>query len=91
MALVSVVLLVSKLFLRRSLFSSTHEVKAIHGAIPNPGMCRQGKSMIPSISMSSTTSVSNDDGVQMRIGDYHCNLWDENFINCLSTSYEVVN
>jgi hypothetical protein len=86
MALVSFVPLVSKSGLRRSFFSSTHELKSTHRTIQNLGMCRQRKS----ISMSLTTSVSNDDAVQRRIGDYHSNLWDDNFIDSVSKSYEVV-
>lgn len=89
MALVSAVPLGSRLCLCRTSFGLTHELKAIRRTIPNLGMCRGGKSIAPSMSMSSTTSVSNEDGVPRRIGDHHSNLWDDDSIDSLSTSYEA--
>nr|UMW72399.1 putative (+)-alpha pinene synthase [Pinus nigra subsp. laricio]UMW72406.1 putative (+)-alpha pinene synthase [Pinus nigra subsp. laricio] len=87
MALVSAVPLHSKLCLCRTLFGFSHELKAIRSTVPNLGMRRGGKSIAPSMSMSSTTSVSNEDGVPRRIGGHHSNLWDDDSIASLSTSY----
>lgn len=89
MALVSAVPLNSKLCLCRTLFGFSHELKPIHSTVPNLGMCRGGKSIAPSMSMSSTTSVSNEDGVPRRIAGHHSNLWDDDSIASLSTSYEA--
>nr|Q9M7D1.1 RecName: Full=Beta-phellandrene synthase, chloroplastic; AltName: Full=(-)-(4S)-beta-phellandrene synthase; AltName: Full=Agg-Bphe; Flags: Precursor [Abies grandis]AAF61453.1 beta-phellandrene synthase [Abies grandis] len=73
--------------LHKSLIRSTHhELKPLRRTIPTLGMCRRGKSFTPSVSMSLTTAVS-DDGLQRRIGDYHSNLWDDDFIQSLSTPY----
>jgi len=38
-------------------------------------------------SKSVSMSLSVDDGVQRRTGDYHSNLWDDDFIQSLSTPY----
>ena len=40
---------------------------------------------------SMSMSLCDDDGVQRRIGDYHSNLWDDDFIQSLSTPYGVSN
>lgn len=88
MALVSVAPLVS---MRRPSLSSTYELKALHRKTPNPGMHRQRKSATRFISMRSTTSVSSDDAERRRVGDYHYNQWDDDVIDSLATSYEVVN
>jgi len=86
MALVSIAPLASKSCLHKSLSSSAHELKTICRTIPTLGMSRRGKSATPSMSMSLTTTVS-DDGVQRRMGDFHSNLWNDDFIQSLSTSY----
>nr|O24475.1 RecName: Full=Pinene synthase, chloroplastic; AltName: Full=(-)-(1S,5S)-pinene synthase; AltName: Full=Agg-pin1; AltName: Full=Beta-geraniolene synthase; Flags: Precursor [Abies grandis]AAB71085.1 pinene synthase [Abies grandis]AIF29188.1 pinene synthase [Expression vector pAPG2]AIF29194.1 pinene synthase [Expression vector pAPG1] len=87
MALVSTAPLASKSCLHKSLISSTHELKALSRTIPALGMSRRGKSITPSISMSSTTVVT-DDGVRRRMGDFHSNLWDDDVIQSLPTAYE---
>ena len=69
----------------KSSVSSPSELKALRIAIPSLGMCRRGKSITPSISMCLTT---NDD-VQKRIDNHDSNLWDDDFIQSLSTPYGV--
>nr|O24474.1 RecName: Full=Myrcene synthase, chloroplastic; AltName: Full=Aggmyr; Flags: Precursor [Abies grandis]AAB71084.1 myrcene synthase [Abies grandis] len=86
MALVSISPLASKSCLRKSLISSIHEHKPPYRTIPNLGMRRRGKSVTPSMSISLATAAP-DDGVQRRIGDYHSNIWDDDFIQSLSTPY----
>eukprot|EP00253_Pinus_taeda_P007093 PITA_07093 len=48
-------------------------------------MASVNQSQIPSKSVS--MSLCDDDGVQRRKGDYHSNLWDDDFIQSLSTPY----
>nr|Q84SM8.1 RecName: Full=Carene synthase, chloroplastic; Short=PaJF67; Short=PaTPS-3car; AltName: Full=(+)-car-3-ene synthase; AltName: Full=3-carene cyclase; Flags: Precursor [Picea abies]AAO73863.1 (+)-3-carene synthase [Picea abies] len=86
MSVISILPLASKSCLYKSLMSSTHELKALCRPIATLGMCRRGKSVMASKSTSLTTAVS-DDGVQRRIGDHHSNLWDDNFIQSLSSPY----
>jgi len=52
-------------------------------------MASVNQSQIPSKSVS--MSLCDDDGVQRRKGDYHSNLWDDDFIQSLSTPYGVGN
>ena len=62
----------------------------LHTTIPTLAiMCRRGKSIVPPfIEMLLTTTVFD---IQRRVGDYHSNLWDDDFINSLiSTPYEVI-
>nr|Q20HU7.1 RecName: Full=(-)-limonene synthase, chloroplastic; Short=PsTPS-Lim; Flags: Precursor [Picea sitchensis]ABA86248.1 (-)-limonene synthase [Picea sitchensis] len=88
MSPVSAIPLAYKLCLPRSLISSSRELNPLHITIPNLGMCRRGKSMAPaSMSMILTAAVSDDDRVQRRRGNYHSNLWDDDFIQSLSTPY----
>nr|ADU85930.1 (+)-sabinene synthase [Picea sitchensis] len=86
MSVISIVPLASNSCLYKSLMSSTHELKALCRPIATLGMCRRGKSVMASMSTSLTTAVS-DDGVQRRIGHHHSNLWDDNFIQSLSSPY----
>eukprot|EP00253_Pinus_taeda_P000723 PITA_00723 len=87
MALLSSAPLVS---ISRSLvFSSTFELKAMHRTIANLGMGRHRKSATPSLTMSSTTSVSNEDVVRRRADGYHYNQWGDDLIDSLATSYEA--
>jgi hypothetical protein len=51
--------------------------------------CAGEGNLTPSISMCLTTTVS-DDGVQRRVANHHSNLWDDNFIQSLSTPYGVI-
>lgn len=89
MALLSITPLGSRSCLHKSLvISSIHELKPLRRTIPSLGMCRRRKSVTPSISMRLETAVS-DDGVQRRDGNYHSNLWDDDFIHSLSTTYEA--
>nr|Q948Z0.1 RecName: Full=Camphene synthase, chloroplastic; AltName: Full=(-)-(1S,4R)-camphene synthase; AltName: Full=Agg-cam; Flags: Precursor [Abies grandis]AAB70707.1 (-)-camphene synthase [Abies grandis] len=82
MALLSITPLVS-----RSCLSSSHEIKALRRTIPTLGICRPGKSVAHSINMC-LTSVASTDSVQRRVGNYHSNLWDDDFIQSLiSTPY----
>lgn len=82
MSLISMLPLASKSCLHKSSISSTNELKALCRKIPTLVMCRGGKSVTSSMSM------SLDAGVQRRIGDYHSNLWDDNFIQSLSSPYQ---
>nr|F2XFA1.1 RecName: Full=(-)-beta-phellandrene synthase 4, chloroplastic; AltName: Full=Terpene synthase TPS-Phel-4; Short=PsTPS-Phel-4; Flags: Precursor [Picea sitchensis]ADZ45503.1 (-)-beta-phellandrene synthase [Picea sitchensis] len=84
MAIVSSVPLASKSCLHKSLISSIHKLKPFCRTIPTLGMSRPGKSVMPSMSMSSPVS---DDGVQRRTGGYHSNLWNDDIIQFLSTPY----
>nr|AFJ73582.1 2-methyl-3-buten-2-ol synthase [Picea abies] len=85
MALLSVAPLVSTWCVGKPLVGSS-EAKGLLRKIPTLEMCRLTKSVTPSISMCLTTTVS-DDGVQRRIANHHSNLWDDNFIQSLSTPY----
>jgi len=85
MALVSVAPLASRSCLSKSLISSTHELKPLRRTIL-PTL--RWKSATPSINMCLTTSNSVD-GVQRRIANHHSNLWDDDFIQSLSTPYEA--
>jgi len=85
MALVSVAPLASRSCLSKSLISSTHELKPLRRTIL-PTL--RWKSATPSINMCLTTSNSVD-AVQRRIANHHSNLWDDDFIQSLSTPYEA--
>lgn len=87
--IVSVEPLASKSWLRKLLMSSTHdELRALRRTVPIPGMRTRVKSVTPSISMSlATVDVSDDGRVQRRTGNHHPNLWDDVFIQSLSSSY----
>lgn len=85
MSLISAVPLASSC-VSKSLISSVREHTALRRAIATLQMSRRGKSVAASIRMSSATAGS-DDGVKRRIGDYHSNLWDDNFIQSLSSPY----
>jgi len=87
MALVAVVQFASKLCLPGSLSSSTHKIKPVRRTIPIFRMYMRGKSVTPSVSMSLTAAVSDDDAVQRRVSDFHPNLWDDDFIQSLSTPH----
>ena len=97
MALLSITPLASRSCLRKSLVMSSifHELKPLRKTIPTLiGKCSTSsrRSVTPAsiTSMSMETAVS-DDGVQRRVGNYHSNLWDDDFINSLiSTPYEVI-
>nr|AAX07267.1 (-)-alpha-pinene/(-)-camphene synthase [Pseudotsuga menziesii] len=71
-----------------------HEHKPLRKTIPTLiGKCSTSsrRSVTPAsiTSMTMETAVS-DDGVQRRVGNYHSNLWDDDFINSLiSTPYEA--
>jgi len=86
MSVISIVPLASKPCLYKSFISSTHEPKALRRPISTVGLCRRAKSVTASMSMSSSTALSNV-GVQRRIGNHHSNLWDDNFIQSLSSPY----
>nr|UNY86182.1 (-)-limonene synthase [Pinus armandii] len=86
MSLVSVIPLASQSCLPRSLSSSIHEVKPFHTTIPNLGMRRQRKLTSTPHAAASMTAVS-DDAATRRRGDYHSNLWDDDFIQSLSAPY----
>eukprot|EP00253_Pinus_taeda_P006932 PITA_06932 len=87
MALLSSAPLVS--ISRPLVFTSTFELKAMHRTIANLGMGRHRKSATPSLTMSSTTSVSNEDVVRRRADGYHYNQWGDDLIDSLATSYEA--
>jgi hypothetical protein len=87
MAIVSTVPLASKSCLHKSLISSTHKLKPFCRTIPTLGKSRPGKSVMPSMNMSSPVS---DDGVQRRTGGYHSNLWNDDIMHFLSTPYGVI-
>nr|Q9M7D0.1 RecName: Full=Terpinolene synthase, chloroplastic; AltName: Full=Aggteo; Flags: Precursor [Abies grandis]AAF61454.1 terpinolene synthase [Abies grandis] len=87
MALVSILPLSSKSVLHKSWIVSTYEHKAISRTIPNLGLRGRGKSVTHSLRMSLSTAVSDDHGVQRRIVEFHSNLWDDDFIQSLSTPY----
>nr|QMU24002.1 TPS limonene [Pinus massoniana] len=88
MSPVSVISLPSHLCLPTSFIDrSGRELKPLHITIPNVAMRRQGKLMTgASMSMNLRTAVS-DDAVIRRRGDYHSNLWDDDFIQSLSAPY----
>nr|UNY86181.1 alpha-pinene synthase [Pinus armandii] len=87
MAVVSIAPLAAKSCLHKSFIGSTHDLRTICRTIPTLGISRRGiKSVAPSISMSLTTIVS-DDGVQRRIGGFHSNLWNDDFIQSISAPY----
>nr|ABA86247.1 (-)-linalool-like synthase [Picea sitchensis] len=85
MAFVSIAPLASRCCVHKS-FVSSREVKPLCRTIPTLGRCRRGKTVTPSISMCWTATVL-DDGVQRRIANHHSNLWDDSFIQSLSTPY----
>nr|ACN40326.1 unknown [Picea sitchensis] len=83
MALLSIVPLAAKSFI-----SSAHELKPFRRTVPTLGVCSRGKTLRAPISMCSATAVSGD-GVQRRIANHHSNLWDDDFIQSLSTPYQA--
>jgi hypothetical protein len=85
MALLSIVPLAAKSSMHKSFISSAHEIKPFRRTIPTLG----GKTVRAPISMCSATAVSGD-GVQRRIANHHSNLWDDDFIQSLSTPFEVI-
>nr|AAX07264.1 terpinolene synthase [Pseudotsuga menziesii] len=85
MSLISMAPLAPKSCLHKPFIGSTHEPKVFCRKIPTPTlvMCRRAKSV------TSSMGTSLDAGhVQRRIGDYHSNIWDDNFIQSLSSPYE---
>eukprot|EP00253_Pinus_taeda_P013742 PITA_13742 len=88
MALLSVAPLASKSRLHKSLISFTHHLNSPPTTIPTLSVRTRRKTVTPSITMCSTAPVS-DDGVKRRIANHHSNLWDDEFIQSLSTAYEA--
>nr|R9QMR3.1 RecName: Full=(-)-alpha pinene synthase 1, chloroplastic; AltName: Full=(-)-beta pinene synthase 1, chloroplastic; AltName: Full=Terpene synthase (-)alphapin1; Short=PcTPS-(-)alphapin1; Flags: Precursor [Pinus contorta]AFU73855.1 (-)-alpha pinene synthase [Pinus contorta] len=88
MSPVSVISLPSDLCLPTSFIDrSGRELNPLHITIPNVAMRRQGKLMTrASMSVNLRTAVS-DDAVIRRRGDFHSNLWDDDFIQSLSSHY----
>lgn len=88
MALVNVVSLAHKFWLPGSLISSAHEIMPVRTTIPTRKVCRRGKSVTLPMSRSLSNALTDDGGrVQRRISDYHSNLWDDDFIQSLSTPH----
>jgi len=52
-------------------------------------LCRAEKSVTRRIAMGLAVEIAVDD-VERRVGDYHSNLWDDDFIQSLSTPYGVI-
>ena len=78
---------VTALGLRNSLMTSTNNLTALCKPLSTIGMLRPKKIVTPITKCMSFTVTADD--AQRRTGNHHSNIWDDDVIHSLSTSYGV--